>query len=149
MADFLALQRGVDMARLVERLGDWSAVRLGALGPLADAKASQVLIAKRASFLLKATQDYGAYAQVFALFIVHTSFDDELDELLRLLARDKQLSQTLGHMEAVRQELERRGRKLSDFPERGERGLGRAARAGARRHGRAQQQPSAATGRAT
>ncbi len=134
VGDFLALQRGVDMARVVERLGDWGAVRLGALGPLVDAKASQVLTSKRASFLLMATQDYGVYAQVFALFIVHTAYDDELDALLRLLAQDKQLSQTLGGMEAVRQELERRGLKLSDYPERGERagdvlrGLGQAAR---------------------
>ncbi|WP_224245798.1 hypothetical protein [Hyalangium gracile] len=122
LREYLALQRGVGMARLVERLGDWGAVRLGALGPLVDAKASQVLVARRASFLLKATRDYGAYAQVFALFIVHTSFDDELDALLRLLARDKQLGQTLGRMEAVCQELERRGLRLSDYPERHEQG---------------------------
>ncbi len=134
-ADFLALQRGVDMAQVVERLGDWSAVRLGALGPLVDARASQALTRKRASFLLKATEDYGLpYSQVFALFIAHTAYDDELDELLRLLARDKQLGQTLGHMEAVRQEVERRGLKLSSYSERGEqagdvwRGLGQAAR---------------------
>jgi hypothetical protein len=132
--DFLALQREVDMRRVVERLGDWSALRLGALGPLVDEEASQVLTAKRASFLLKATQDYGASAQIFALFIIHTAFDDELDALLRQLARDKQLSQTLGCMEAVRQELERRGLKLKDYPERGEqardvlRGLGHAAK---------------------
>ncbi|WP_224242170.1 hypothetical protein [Hyalangium gracile] len=120
--EYLGLQRGVGMARLVERLGDWSAVRLGAQGPMVDAKASQALIAKRAAFLLEATRDYGAHAEVFALFIVHTSFDDELDGLLRLLARDKQLSQTLGRMEAVRQELKRRGLRLSDYPERGEQG---------------------------
>ncbi|MBN1208815.1 MAG: hypothetical protein JXB05_28410, partial [Myxococcaceae bacterium] len=121
------------MARLVERLEDWSAVRLGALGPL-DARASQVLTRKRAGFLLTATADYGAYAEVFALFIVHTAFDDELHPLLLLLARQKQLGQTLGHMGAVRAELERRGLKLADYPERAERagdvlrGLGRAAR---------------------
>ncbi|WP_224366029.1 hypothetical protein [Hyalangium versicolor] len=131
--DYLALQRDVDMARVVERLGDWSAVRLGALGPLVDARASRVLTRKRAAFLLDAVRDSGAYAQVFALFIIHTAYDDELDELLRLLARDKQLGQTLGPMEAVRRELGRRGLKLSDYPERGEvpgdvlRGLGQAA----------------------
>ncbi len=130
---YLALQRDVDMALLVERLDDWSAVQLGTLGPLVDAQASRTLVAKRASFLLQASRDYGAYAQVFALFIVHTSFDDELEQLLLLLAKDKELSQTLGHMEAVRQELERRGLKLAAFPERAEqrsdvlRGLGKAA----------------------
>jgi hypothetical protein len=51
--EFLRLQRGVDMARVVEELEDWSAVKLGALGPL-DARASEVLTRKRASFLLTA-----------------------------------------------------------------------------------------------
>jgi hypothetical protein len=132
--EFLAMQGGVDMARVVERLGDWSAVRLGAQGPLVDARASQELTRKRASFLLTATADYGAYAQVFALFIAHTAYDDELAELLRLLARDKRLRQTVGGMEAVRQEVERRGLKLAHYPDREEqagdllRGLGQAAR---------------------
>ncbi|WP_224250310.1 hypothetical protein, partial [Hyalangium gracile] len=133
VADSLALQNSVDMGRVVARLSDWGAVRLGALGPLVDARAAHALTGKRAAFLLQATRDYGAHAQVFALFLLHTSFDDELEELLALLARDKQLSQTLGHMEAVRQELERRGLKLKDYPERAQhasdvlRGLGHAA----------------------
>ncbi len=131
--EFLRLQRGVDMGRLVAELEDFSAVRLGALGPL-DARGSEVLTRKRASFLRKVVADYGAVAEVFALFIVHTAFDDELRPLLLLLARDKQLGQTLGHMEAVKAELERRGVKLSDYVERGEqggdvlRGLASAAR---------------------
>lgn len=119
--DFLALQRGVDMPGVVRRLGDWSAVRLGALGPLVDARASEVLIRKRASFLLTSVADHGVYAQVFALFIAHTSFDDELHPLLRLLSGQKRLGQTLGHMEAVREELRRRGFKLSDYADRDER----------------------------
>ncbi len=131
-AEFLALQGRVDMARLVEGLGDWSAVRLGALGPL-EASAAQVLQRKRLSFLVAAARKYGAYAQVLTLFLLDTAFDDEVRELLVLLARDKQLNQTLGQMEAVREALARRGFKLSDYPERGEqlrdvwRGFGRAA----------------------
>jgi len=133
-AGFLELQRQVDMAWVLERLSDWSAVRLGALGPLRDGRAAEVLTRKRASFLLTASADYGAFAQVFALFILHSSCDDELGQLLSLLAQDKQLSQTLGTMPAVRQELERRGLPLSSYPERPERsgdvlrGLGRAGR---------------------
>jgi hypothetical protein len=71
---------------------------------------------------------------VFALFVLHAAFDDELRELLRLLSRDKQLGETLGKMGSVREELGQRGLKLSDFPDRAEtpgdalRGLGRAAR---------------------
>jgi hypothetical protein len=85
------------------------------------------------SFLVTATRKYGAYAQVLILFLVDTAFDDEVRELLLLLARDKQLEQTLEQMEAVREALLRRGVKLSDYPDREEqlrdvvRGLGRAA----------------------
>jgi len=131
-AEFLALQRRVDMPRLVEALENWSAVRLGALGPM-EARAAQVLQRKRFSFLVSAPRKYGAYAQVLTLFLVDTAFDDEVRELLLLLAKDKQLAQTLGQMEAVREALERRGFKLSDYPDRDEqlrdvlRGLGRAA----------------------
>ena len=131
-AEFLALQRRVDMPRLVEALNDWSAMRLGALGPM-EARAAQVLGCKRFSFLVNATRKYGAYAQVLTLFLVDTAFDDEVHELLLLLAKDKQLQQTLGQMAAAREALEQRGFKLSDYADREEhlsdvlRGLGRAA----------------------
>ncbi|RKH70503.1 hypothetical protein D7X55_06990 [Corallococcus sp. AB049A] len=122
------------MARLVESLEDWDAVRLGALGPL-DAKASRVLQRKRAAFLISAVEKYGLpRAEVFALFLLHTSFDDELREWVQQLARDKQLGETLGGMPTVREELLRRGLKIAAYPEREERagdvlrGLGRAGR---------------------
>ncbi|RKH32721.1 hypothetical protein D7Y13_22005 [Corallococcus praedator] len=132
-AAFVALQRMVDMPRLVESLTTWNAVRLGALGPL-DAQAARILQQKRADFLVTATERYGLpRAEVFALFVLHTTFDDELREVLRFLANDRQLKTTLGHMGVVREELRRRGMALPDFPERdfraGDvgRGLGRAA----------------------
>ncbi|WP_307734652.1 hypothetical protein [Pyxidicoccus parkwayensis] len=133
-AAFVALQRTVDMPRLVESLSDWNAVRLGALGPL-DAKASEILNRKRAAFLVSATEKYGLpRAEVFALFVLHTSFDDELRQLLGLLRDDKQLGDTLGQMAVVSEELQRRGLELSEYPDRAERaadvlrGLGRAGR---------------------
>ncbi|NPC70021.1 hypothetical protein HPP05_09730 [Corallococcus exiguus] len=122
------------MPWLVESLEDWDAVRLGALGPL-DAKASGILQRKRAAFLVSAVEKYGApRAEVFALFILHATFDDELRELVQRLARDKQLGETLGGMPTVREELLRRGLKVTTYPEREEqagdvlRGLGRAGR---------------------
>ncbi|MFP2925404.1 hypothetical protein ACLESO_09325 [Pyxidicoccus sp. 3LG] len=131
---FVALQRGVDMPRLVQSLDDWDAVRLGALGPLRT-DAAGVLHRKRASFLVTATERYGVeLAEVFALFILHSAFDDDLRQLLLLLSRDKQLAQTLGQMGTAREELQRRGLPLSGFPDRAERagdtlrGLGRAGR---------------------
>ncbi|ATB36952.1 hypothetical protein CYFUS_002367 [Cystobacter fuscus] len=133
-AEYVALQQRVDMPRLLEALDDWSAVRLGSLGPVRE-DAAAILQRKRASFLLSVTERYGlAYAEVFALYVLHSTHDDELDALLRLLARDKLLGQTLGLMPTVREELKRRGLPLSAYPERGERagdvlrGLGRAAR---------------------
>ena len=132
-AEFVELQRGVDMPRLVEALDDWSAVRLGAMGPLLGG--TDVLARKRASFLVDAEELWGvAYAEVFALYIVYSSYDDELRAMLGLLAKERQLQRTLGPMCGVQAELERRGLKLSDFPERGQklsdvgRGLGRVAR---------------------
>ncbi|SES92617.1 hypothetical protein SAMN05443572_101593 [Myxococcus fulvus] len=132
--EFVAMQRAVDMAELVASLTDWDAVRLGALGPM-DARASEVLGRKRAAFLVTSVEKYGVpSAEVLALFVLHSAFDDELREMVRLLARDKQLEETLGAMATVREELKRRGLSLEDFPEREEqardvlRGLGRAGR---------------------
>ncbi|NRD59514.1 hypothetical protein [Corallococcus exiguus] len=132
-AAFLALQRQADMPRLVEALSDWNSVRLGALGPL-EAEAARVLLKKRAAFLATAVEKHGlAKAEVLALFVLHTTHDDEVRQLLRLLAKDKLLKRALGAMEVVREELRQRGMALADFPERSfrggdiARGLGRAA----------------------
>jgi hypothetical protein len=131
--EFLALQDRVDMPRLVEALGDWYAVRLGALGPVRD-KAAQVLHRERASFLVSAAERYGPYAEVFALFVLASCFDDDMHQVLLLLARDKQLASTLGHMPSMREALARRGMRLEDYKERGFqkgdvlRGLGRFGR---------------------
>ncbi|MBZ4329735.1 MULTISPECIES: hypothetical protein [Myxococcaceae] len=131
-AAFLALQRQADMPRLVEALSNWNAVRLGALGPL-EAEAARVLLKKRAAFLSTAVEKHGlAKAEVLALFVLHTSHDDEVRQLMRLLAKDKLLKRALGAMEVVREELKQRGMALADFPERDfrggdiARGLGRA-----------------------
>lgn len=133
-SELVALQRTVDMHRLVESLGDWEAVLLGALGPVSE-DAAEALTRKRASFLVTATERYGiARVEVFALFILHTAFDDDLRDLLRQLARDKQLEETLGRMGTVRAQLAQRGMTLSAYPDRDERagdvlrGLGRAGR---------------------
>jgi len=132
-AAFVALQRRVDMVRLVRSLDDWSAVRLGALGPVLP-EAAKVLNHKRASFLVTATQEYGvAQAEVFALFVLNTTFDKDLEQVLRLLSEDKRMGQTLGRMAAVREQSRRRGINLADYPDRPERFLedgGRGAREG-------------------
>ncbi len=124
--EFVELQRGVDMVRVVEGLDDWSAVRLGSLGPLRAG--ADILNHKRAAFLVTATREYGvARAELFALFIIHSAFTDDLHEVLALLARDKQLGETLRRMGAVQEALRQRGLNLSDYPDRPER-LGDVAR---------------------
>lgn len=129
-ARFLELQRGLDMPRVVEALDDWSAVRLGALGPLRSG--AHELNRKRAAYLLFACEKYGlAHAQVFSLFLIHSAFDDDLREVLALLARDRHLAETWGHMPAVHEALRVRGLRLADYPERPER-LGDMARGAAR-----------------
>ncbi|MDY7228507.1 HNH endonuclease [Hyalangium rubrum] len=119
-AEFIELQRGVDMARLVDGLDDWSAVRLGTLGPLRAG--AENLNRKRAAFLVTATREYGASrAQVFALFLLHSAFTDDIQQVLRLLAQDKHLEQTLGPMGAVRETLRQRGLSLASPEDRAER----------------------------
>ncbi|MFL5359294.1 HNH endonuclease [Archangium sp.] len=125
-AEFIELQCGVEMVRLVEGLDDWSAVRLGSLGPLREG--ADVLNRKRATFLVTATREYGAArAELFALFVIHSAFTDDLHQVLLLLARDKQLGETLERMAAVREALRQRGLNLSDYQDRPER-LGDVAR---------------------
>jgi hypothetical protein len=133
-AAFVAMHQGLDMARVLESLDDWDAVRLGALGPL-DEQAARRLNRKRAAFLVTATERFGvARAEVFALFILHSSFDDDLRAVLHHLAGDKQLGETLGSMPTARRQLHQRGLPLDAHPERAERpgdvlrGLGRAGR---------------------
>jgi hypothetical protein len=120
-AEFVALQQRVDMPRLVESLDDWGAVRLGALGPVRE-DAAPLLQRKRAAFLVTASERYGLFhAEVFAFFVLHSAYDDEVNTVLRLLAGDKQLGQTLALMPSVRDELEARGLPLSHYPDRAER----------------------------
>ena len=117
-ADFVGLQGGVDMARLVERLDDWSAVRLGALGPV-SAKAAEVLNRKRAAFLSDVVRERGVgLGEVFALYVLHTAADADVKQVLGALARDRRLERTLGGIAVVGEQLRRRGLSLSDFPDR-------------------------------
>ncbi|HYO73510.1 MAG TPA: hypothetical protein VEU33_46340 [Archangium sp.] len=110
-AEFLALQHRVDMPRLVEALDDWRAVRLGAQGPLRE-EAAGILNRKRASLLLNAAGRYGLLAaEVLAVFLADTAHDDDLREILFLLARDKQLARTLAQLPSFQAALEVRGLK--------------------------------------
>ncbi|ATB35429.1 hypothetical protein CYFUS_000842 [Cystobacter fuscus] len=117
-ADFLALQQRVDMPRLVMRLDDWGAVRLGSLGPVRE-EAAGVLNRKRTSFLLQSPEHYGAAnAEVLAHFVLDSSHDDDLGDILTLLARDKRLQEVLELLPSLGPALEEREIKPSAHAER-------------------------------
>ncbi len=133
-AEFLALQRHVDMPRLVEALDDWRAVRLGAQGPPRE-DVAHLFNRKRASLLVEAPEAYGPLkAEVLARFVVDSAHDDDLRELLSLLARDKRLEETLHLLPAFQVALEKRGLEPKAWADRdfhwGDvgRGLARAGR---------------------
>ena len=108
-AEFLALQQHVDMPRLVEALDDWRAVRLGAQGPPHE-DAAGPLNRKRAALLVEAPEAHGALnAEVLALYVVDSAHDDDLREVLFLLAQDKRLEETLALLPAFQLALEKRG----------------------------------------
>ncbi|WP_239014716.1 hypothetical protein [Archangium violaceum] len=122
------------MPRLVESLDDWRAVRLGAQGtPREDA--ARLLNRKRTSFLVEATEDYGTVrTEVLAVFVVNSAHDDDLREILFLLAQDKRLEELLALLPAFQVALEKRGLKPTARPDRDfewkdvGRGLARAGR---------------------
>ena len=117
--EVLALQQRVDMPRLLEALDDWSAVRLGALGPPRE-DVARLLNEKRTSLLKKATGAYGRLnALVLSVFIVDSAYDDDLREILLLLAQDKRLEEVLKLLPAFQAALEKRGLKPTARVERG------------------------------
>jgi len=109
--EVLALQERVDMPRLVEALDDWRAVRLGALGPPRE-DIARLLNGKRTSLLLEAPEAYGPLnAAVLAVFVVDSAYDNDLREVLFLLAQDKRLEETLALLPSFQGALEKRGLK--------------------------------------
>ena len=116
--DFLALQQRVDMPRLVARLDAWRAVRLGALGPLLE-EAARELNRQRTAFLLQSLERYGAAnTEVLAHFVLDSAHDDDLRDILFLLAQDKRLTELLEQLPSLGPALEARGIKPSAHAER-------------------------------
>jgi hypothetical protein len=122
------------MPQLVTRLDDWSAVRLGSLGPVREDVAG-LFNRKRTSFLVQSIEHYGAAnTEVLAHFVLDSSHDDDLKDILTLLARDKRLQALLELLPSLGPALEARGIKPSAHAERDfhwsdlGRGLARAGR---------------------
>jgi hypothetical protein len=109
--EVLALQERVDMPRLLEALDDWRAVRLGALGPPRE-DVALLFNEKRASLLKNAAGAYGRLnAQVLSVFVVDSAYDNDLREILFLLAQERRLEEALKLLPAFQAALEKRGLK--------------------------------------
>ncbi|KFA92185.1 hypothetical protein [Archangium violaceum] len=117
--EVLALQERVDMPRLVEALDDWRAVRLGGLGPPRE-DVAHLLNQKRASLLQKAPGAYGRLnAQVLSVYVVDSAYDNDVREILFLLAQERRLEEVLERLPALQAALEKRGLKPTARVERG------------------------------
>ncbi|WP_309890665.1 hypothetical protein [Archangium sp.] len=125
--EVLALQERVDMPRLLEALDDWGAVRLGGLGPPRE-DVALLLNEKRASLLQKAAGAYGRLnAQFLSVYVVDSAYDNDLREMLFLLAQEKRLEEVLALLPAFQAALEKRGLKPTARVERDSK-LGQAVR---------------------
>lgn len=114
---FVALTDRLDMPRVLRSVGPWTAVRIGSLGPITSG--ADLLNGHRRDLIWEAVEQYGLdRAQIFVLWIVDSTQDDQIIEVLRLLAADRRLSRTVGAMPAVRERLVSRGIDLGAIPDR-------------------------------
>ncbi len=125
-SEFLSIQKYLDMEAVLEYLSDFDAIIVGTLGPVLGGQAA--LNKKRAEYVVTATHDYGVdRAQVFIHFIFATMHTDDMREVLKLLAEEKRLAQTILMMDAVKTIIAERGIKPSEYEDRSA-GLSDAAR---------------------
>lgn len=116
--DFVLLQDRLDMAAVLGAVRPWAAVHIGTLGPIASG--NDVLNRCRRDMIWEATDQYGIdRAQIITLWIVDGTQDDQIRDVLRLLAAQRRLRRTVGAMPAVRERLTARGIDLATIPDRG------------------------------
>lgn len=114
---FVDLQGPLDMDAVLSAVHSWTAVRIGSLGPVTEGVAK--LTEKRVEIIRDMTNDYGlAYGQLFTAFIFDTTQDDQIKDVLRALASQRRLGDTVGKMPAIKDRLTARGINLDDFPDR-------------------------------
>ena len=115
--EFMALSDQVQMSRVLSAVSPWTAIRIGTLGPVTEG--ADVLNEARRDLIWEAVEQYGIdRAQIISLWIFDSTQNDQISEVLQLLAADRRLSRTVGAMPAVRERLEGRGIDLSATPDR-------------------------------
>lgn len=118
-AEFLKLEKTTDFGAVLDKLDEWDIVRLGAAGPILPAYSPRINRV-RADYLERITREWGPQrAEVFALFIIDTTTDDEIKEMLTLLAGDQELYRTIKRMPGATRRLADRDIDLSAFKDRG------------------------------
>jgi hypothetical protein len=122
-ASRIALQRQLDMEKIVKEMPDFEATRLGTLGPLTAAQAT--LNKKRAAYIEQAINDFGDRAEVFVLFAFRGVYDDDAYTIFAELANRRYLHKLLA-MPDVAKQIKARGLKTDGFGEPGAGVLGAA-----------------------
>lgn len=113
-AEFVAVQGLCDFASVVDALGDWDAVELGALGPVTGSAAA-TLNKKRAGHVVHAINNYSAaQAELHVAHVVSTMYDDDVHDLAVEVANKNRLGRML-EFELVRKNLESRGISLDNY----------------------------------
>jgi hypothetical protein len=117
-SEFLALERATDFGAVLDKLDEWDLVRLGAAGPILPQYIGRVNRA-RADFMQRTAREWGPQrAEIFALFIIDTTTDDEIESMLSLLAGDQELYRTVGRMPHLAKRLADRGIDINRFKDR-------------------------------
>lgn len=119
-AEFLQLEEAASFDSVLDKVDDpFRIVQLGAAGPILPAFRARVNRA-RADYLESRARDWGPQrAEIFALYLVDTTTDDDVESVLTLLAGDQELHLTVALMPMLQKRLADRGIDLTKFKDRG------------------------------
>jgi hypothetical protein len=116
--EFTAVTDELDMPAVLGQLDSWTAVRVGTLGPVVSG-ADQLARARKA-IIWQAVDDYGLErAEVITLWIFDSTQDDQILDVMQLLAADRQLGSSIGRMPTVQERLRARGIRADAVQDRG------------------------------
>ncbi|MCX7748001.1 MAG: DUF4157 domain-containing protein [Clostridia bacterium] len=117
MFEFFALQELLDMEKIIDFMSVNDAAMLGTIGPVFAG--GEKLNKKRAQYIISAVHMYGPdLGQVFILYIFNTMYPDDMKAVLKILASEKKMKQTILGMKYVVKVIEDQGVKVSDYPDR-------------------------------
>ncbi len=112
--EFLDIQKSLDMAAVLDFLGDWDAIQVGAIGPLISG--AERLNEIRANYIVEAANDYSIpNAMVFTMFIFNTMYTDDMRSVLQKLAANKRIGSIISKMDPVLAIIKQRGLNIEDY----------------------------------